>query len=1395
MPTWSLRLAFFAFLVVGNKMFLEFLGDGGNAMTHTGETARLVHQATIVHQETILSKEPSSDSGAPSRFAPGTLLAGRYRIVSALGRGGMGEVYRANDLELGEVVALKFLPEAVAHESKKIEIMLSEVRIARKVSHPNVCRVHDLEVHTDDSIGELRFISMEYIEGEDLASLGRRIGRFPKAKALEIASEICAGLAAVHDTGLRHRDIKPSNVMIDHAGHARLTDFGLAQFDREPTGKGGTPAYMAPEQFASGPSTVRSDIYALGLVLYELFTGSRAFKARSPVEYAWKHIEQLPDAPSTRWPEIDPEVETIILGCLEKIPERRPASVHAVAEALQTIDPEGPTPPREAPDTGEALRALLLCDLVGSTALVESLGDRQAAELFERHDRLARDLLKQHDGREIDKTDGFLLLFEHPLQALRFALDYHEALGDLAHRVVSGITARVGIHFGDVWLRENSSDDIARGAKPLEVEGLAKAVAARLMSLAGGRQTLLSRGAFDLARRAAVGLEGATDLRWLDHGAWQLHGVADPIDVFEVGREGEAPLQAPAETEKVRRLILQPRVDGWRPAPGLEIPQRRSWRLERRLGEGGFGEVWLAKHLKTDELRSFKFCFDAERLRSLQREITLFRLLKEGLGERDDINRILDWNLDEAPYFIESEYSSAGSLVEWAEAQGGLGEVPLADRLELVAQVADALAAAHSVGVLHKDIKPSNVLIQPTPDGFRAQVADFGIGQVTERERLAAAGFTVLGMSERTPEGSSASGASGTRLYMAPELLEGQMPTLQADIYALGVMLYQLMVGDLRRVLAPGWRRDVDDELLAEDIACFVDRAPERRPANALEVAARLRRLEERRRERQAEAETQKALAASQRRRKIYKVVFAASLSALAVVSSLAFWAIRVGEEEKQAREATQRVLDYMVGLFEITDPSSTADPGESRGETVTAREILDRGTERVEVEFEDQPLIRAQLMATFGNIYTSLGLYGKAQSLLEQSLATRQQFLEQHPDVATGFSDLGNLFEKEGEYEKALSLYRQARDLRQELLGAEHPKTLESVSSVAWNLMRIGKYKQSKTMYEENLQLQQHALGSGHLTLTKTMHGLAISLKALGQYAEAREIEERVLEIRQRELGTEHPETLGAMHNLAVSLKKLGQMSEAEAMEEHVLRIYENTLGSEHPNTLDMMNHLADSSIKMGKYLRAKTIEERALEIKERVLGPQHPSTLITMGNLADSLAFLGQYREAETIFEFLLESYRQTLGPEHPRTLLAMCNLASTLSSLGQYPEARALNERALESMERVRGKEHLWTLRSMRRFARTLWQLDNIEEAQRLAREALGGQTSTLGPQHPETTETQELLLEIAIDTGDTDAIARWLDELRWLAESDESSVESGSQREVRRYVLDALASESL
>jgi TolB-like protein/DNA-binding winged helix-turn-helix (wHTH) protein/Flp pilus assembly protein TadD len=277
--------------------------------------------------------------------------------------------------------------------------------------------------------------------------------------------------------------------------------------------------------------------------------------------------------------------------------------------------------------------------------------------------------------------------------------------------------------------------------------------------------------------------------------------------------------------------------------PGEPVPGREHWRLARRLDLSPSSETWLAEHHKTHEARVFKFAPDVQLAGGLKREVTVARLLRELLGERPEFVRVLEWNFESDPYFIESEYGGP-NLGQWGEMQGGLGTIPMDVRLRLLVDVARAVAAAHEIDVLHKDLKPGNILVTSGLDGaWHIKVADFGIASLMEPSRLDALGITNLGF---TQAGESQP-VTGTVMYIAPEVLAGQSPTASADVYALGVLLYQLAVGDFRKPLSPGWEAEIDDPLIREDIARAACGDPARRLSSAAELADRLSSLEPRR--------------------------------------------------------------------------------------------------------------------------------------------------------------------------------------------------------------------------------------------------------------------------------------------------------------------------------------------------------------------------------------------------------------------------------------------------------------------------------------------------------------------------------------------------------------------
>lgn len=353
----------------------------------------------------------------------------------------------------------------------------------------------------------------------------------------------------------------------------------------------------------------------------------------------------------------------------------------------------------------------------------------------------------------------------------------------------------------------------------------------------------------------------------------------------------------------------------WRPTAGQPVPDTK-WTLERKLGEGGFGEVWLGRHRTMKERRVFKFCFEAERVRSLKRELTLFRVLKERIGGHPNIVRLLDVHFDEPPFYLEMDYIEGESLKTWCEQQGGVDKIPLATRLELVAQVADALHAAHTAGVIHRDVKPGNILIaHAAAPGAQpvAKLSDFGIGQVISDEALA--GVTKSGFTKSMLAEASAAN-SGTQLYMAPELVAGAAASARTDLYSLGVVLFQLAVGDLRRPLTTEWARAVEDPALREDLErCFAERAEERFE-NASQLAVSLRAIEQRRAALLMQQAAATARARAARRWKLVLVSTAAVIM-LGLGTSLALFLQR-NAKSSRVRETLVPEIQRLIAAQDI---------------------------------------------------------------------------------------------------------------------------------------------------------------------------------------------------------------------------------------------------------------------------------------------------------------------------------------------------------------------------------------------------------------------------------------------------------------------------------------------
>ncbi len=1028
------------------------------------------------------------------------------------------------------------------------------------------------------------------------------------------------------------------------------------------------------------------------------------------------------------------------------------------------------------------LMTMMFTDVVSSVAMKSTLGIADYGQAISRHDELLRDAAKSSNGTVLKDTgDGFMVGFSSTSQAVEAALRFQRAVAG-ERWPMQPLRVRIGVHAGEVSELDRDVD-----GKP-KLVGLAPDLAARLMSLALPGQILLSRAVFDDARQyirihpsvaTFAGSSAAGELRWIAHGRYLVHGSDDPLEVFEVGAPGEAPLQAPPDSEKARRAtsaVDEPTL-GWRPAAGLEIPKRDNWILDKRLGEGGFGEVWLARHAKTGQHRVFKFCFDADKLRSFRRELTLFRLLREALGDRPDIAQLYDIQLDEPPFFIESEFTEAGNLTDWASALGGIQKVALQARIDLAARTADALAAAHSIGVLHKDIKPSNILIYGSADDPRPRISDFGIGALADRRQAQKLDVTIAGFTETLVE-SASSGATGTRMYVPPESLAGKPFTTQSDVYSLGVVLYQLVVGDLQRPLAQGWERGITDPLLREDIAKAVAGDPKDRFSGAAELAASLRALPKRR--------------AARRRGQVVRIGVAAIVG-LAMLMGL--MAIMWGRERGLRREAEtakadalnqkaladaerakaeQSAKDAQATLVFLQDMISSVNPVIGAGPQVTMKQVLDSAAGKVNSALPDRPVVQAAIRNTLGEAYTVVDSYEQAMEQLNIAVDLRTQALgAEHPDTLTSRDNLAALQLALGHIDEADATISQTLEARTRVLGPDAGETLATKSRLALVRQDQQRFDESERIHREVIEAKTRALGPEHRETLESTISLADLLEDLGRLDEAEAMMRKNIEIADRAYGTNDPLAIASRSVLASTLEDLGRYEESEATARQVVEAKTKLYGDDHAETLVSKNVLALTLEKLKRYDESSAMLREVWTDAVRVLGPTHGSTLAYQDNLARQEQLLGNLDEAERLMRESLDIQIREFGEQRQGTLVAMNNLALLLLDRKKPAEALPLFEKMNTGLAALLPPGH-WMLAAARKnLGEAQFDLAQYDAAETSFLAAYEGLKSSLGEDHDRTRGGAKSLVDLYTKWNKPEKAAEWRGRAGAPAESQPAS----------------------
>lgn len=729
-------------------------------------------------------------------------------------------------------------------------------------------------------------------------------------------------------------------------------------------------------------------------------------------------------------------------------------------------------------------------------------------------------------------------------------------------------------------------------------------------------------------------------------------------------------------------------------APGQPVPGRENFTLLRLLGATRGSEVWLAEQARTHAQRVYKFGADGDRLRALKREVTLSRVLREGTDERASFVDILDWNFETPPFFLECEYGGR-SLLEWAP--DGLPALDREQRIGVFLQVADAVAAAHAVGVLHKDLKPANVLIAPEGDGWRVRLTDFGSGRLLDPERIDALGITRLGLT--LTQDVSADSTTGTPLYIAPELFAGHAPTVQSDVFALGILLYQLLCGRLNKPMTPGWEQDIDDELLREDIALATDGNPQRRLAGVAELATRLRTREQRRERAQHAAQVEREARAAHdalargRARRPYLVALVVAL-ALGAAALLALYRSAV-----QARNEAQAQLERATAInrFLNEDLIGRSNPLVlARGQEASLKDLLLAARERVARRFAAQPLTEASIRTSLATLFNMLELLPEAEQEARRALELYQR--EQGAgslDALKAQTLLARLLTRTGKFDES----KRAIDALEQLTaGSDDPYRRYLVASARgiW-FMNTGDYASALPQYRIAIPLLRE-VEPDNFTLRDSMRmDLVGALTQTGQSTEARaEGEALIAEATAR--GDDNGLVIAfARAAVARTWTLEGELDRAERELLEAQRTIVELLGEGHTRNLMVLSDLFDVAMKRHDWAAAGDHARRVHEGFRAKLGEAHTVSSLTLANWGMALYESGDARGALAKLRPAHERISAQFPPTNPQAQTVAFWLAASLLDSGEELETATqlvggLDAKALEAA----GADGLWAAR---------------------------------------------------------------------------------------------------
>lgn len=772
----------------------------------------------------------------------------------------------------------------------------------------------------------------------------------------------------------------------------------------------------------------------------------------------------------------------------------------------------------------------------------------------------------------------------------------------------------------------------------------------------------------------------------------------------------------PNDPENARDLDSD-RTRTFREPGGAAAGQIGPYQLLELLGEGGMGEVWLAEQKtpihRTVALKLIKPGMDTKAV------IARFESERQALALMDHpaIAHVFDAGstVEGRPYFV-MEYVPGLPITEYCDKH----RLSISERLALFVQVCEGVQHAHQKAIIHRDLKPSNVLVLEQGNRAIPKIIDFGLAKAMAQRLTEKTLFTELGVIIGTPE------------YMSPEQADQREQNIdtRTDVYSLGVILYELLAGalpfDAKALRAAG---------LAEILRVIREEEPPK-PSTKIRsmgegsaATAEKRREEPRSFARRLSGEldwiTMKALekdrvrrygtptelsadiarylqnepvvagpATARYRMKKYAArhrfalgaaaVLVLLLSGFTVAQAVEIHRIRIERDRaNRERDRANRITDFMTGMFTVSNP------GEARGNTITAREILDKASSQIESGLNQDPETQGQLLNGMGDVYENIGLYPKAESLLRMAVDVfEKQFGPQNRLTLRAKNDLGSLLRKEGHFGEAEKMELETLAGFQGTLGPHRPETLLSMANLADVLNDEGHYSEAEKLAKEAFEGERSMLGPAHDRTIAVMNIYGNIVYREGRYPEAEQIHRSAYEISIKTYGPDSPQAMMSGGNLANDVFMQSKFTETERLDREFLAVQTHVDGPEHPATLETMNNLANALYMEKRYGEAESLYRKTLEVRQRVLGPEHPVTLTSMSNLALLEEAEGHLSDSEKLFRQTVEMERRVLGAENPQTINDMENLGRVFADGHQYSDSEKILRESLAIQTRVRG-----------------------------------------------------------------------------------------------------------